>query len=69
VFFVNMEDLLLVTGAGAGFGKAGWMNNPGGGPDLGWAQGTTAFTDGYYYTGQLGARRRNRMGSFTALTA
>ena len=69
VFFVNMEDLLLVTGSGSGFGKAGWMNNPGGGADLGWAQGTTAFTDGYYYTGQLGARRRNRMGSFTALTA
>jgi hypothetical protein len=69
VFFVNMEDLLLVTGSGSGFGKAGWMNNPGGGADLGWAQGTTAFTDGYYYTGQLGARRRNRMGSFTALTS
>ena len=69
VFFVNMEDLLLVTGSGSGFGKAGWMNNPGGGADLGWAQGTTSFTDGYYYTGQLGARRRNRMGSFTALTS
>lgn len=68
VFFVNMDDLLLVTGSGAGFGKAGWMNNPGGGADLGWAQGTTAFTDGYYYTGQLAARRRNRMGSFTVLT-
>lgn len=69
VFFVNTDDLILVTGSGAGFGAAGWLNNPGGGgAEMGWAQGTSAFTDGYYFTGNLGARRRNRMAALTALT-
>lgn len=69
VFFVNTDDLLLVTGSGAGFGPAGWLNNPGGGgAEMGWAQGTTAFTDGYYFTGNLAARRRNRMAGFFSLT-
>jgi hypothetical protein len=35
---------------------------------MGWAQGTTAFTDGYYFTGNLAARRRNRMAGFFSLT-
>jgi len=68
VFFVNTDDLILVTGSGAGFGSSGWLNNPGGGADIGWKQGTTAFVDGFFYTGNLAARRRNRMGGFTALT-
>lgn len=68
VFFVNMEDLLLVTGSGAGWGSAGWLNSGGGGADMGWAQGTTAVTDGYFMTGNLAARRRNRMGGFYTLT-
>jgi hypothetical protein len=68
VFFVNTDDLVLVTGSGAGFGSAGWLNSGGGSADLGWAQGTSAFTDGYFMTGNLAARRRNRMAAFTALT-
>lgn len=68
VFFVNMDDLFVVTGRGAGFPPSGWLNDQGAGISLGWAQGTTGFTDGFYYVANLGARRRNRMASLTALT-
>ena len=68
VFFVNMEDLFYVTGRGAGFAPQGWLNDQGSGISLGWQQGTTAFTDGFYFVANLGARRRNRMAAFTALT-
>jgi len=68
VFFVNMKDLFLAVGNGAGFGASGWLQNPGGGASLKWQEGTTAFADAFYYTGNLCARRRSRMGAFTALT-
>jgi hypothetical protein len=69
VFFVNMDDLFVVTGRGAGFAPSGWLNSHGAGIDMSWSQGTTAFTDGFYYVANLGARRRNRMGAFTGLTS
>jgi hypothetical protein len=68
VFFINTDDLFLATGSGAGFGSAGWLNNTGGAPSMGWAQGTSAFTDGYFMTGNLAAKRRNRMAGFYSLT-
>lgn len=65
VFFVKMEDLLLVT-AGKG---AHWIGEAvGDGQRLTHADGTTAFNGMFAYPLNLAARRRNRSAKLDALT-
>lgn len=65
MFFLNLDDFLLVKGSRGMHWAADVF---GGGGNLNWTQGTTAFKGVLAYPVNVAVRRRNTSGRFSALT-
>ena len=65
---LNLSDFFVLTGGK--YGKPTWASDiQGANTGLLWTAGTTKFTDGLYYSVQLGVKARHNSASATGLTA